>query len=304
MIQRFVYRGVEWIDLESPTYEEVIAISKERGLNRVIAEELSKPSIKPKVDLYRDYLYLVLHFPAVRQSHSGSMSQEVDFVVGKNFLITTHYDTVDPLHEFSKIFEVNAILDRSDFGEHAGYIFYYMLRHIYKGTENELENISEYLNTVEAAIFSGKEKDMVEKISHLGRDILDIKGILRPHRHILDSLTVAAVQFFGESFSFPMRAISNEYHRINNDVTHVSDLVAELRQTNNSLVSTRQNEIMKILTIMAFVTFPLSLIAGIFGMNTDFNPIVGMPFDFWVVIGIMAGLTSTFFIFFKYKKWL
>ena len=61
---------------------------------------------------------------------------------------------------------------------------------------------------------------------------------------------------------------------------------------------------MKILTIMAFVTFPLSLIASIFGMNTSTLPVVGYEYDFWVIIGGMFMFTVIFFAFFKYKKWL
>jgi magnesium transporter len=61
---------------------------------------------------------------------------------------------------------------------------------------------------------------------------------------------------------------------------------------------------MQIFTILAFITLPLTLITGIFGMNTDHTPIVGVPGDFWIVIGIMAVLGSSFFIYFKRKGWL
>ena len=61
---------------------------------------------------------------------------------------------------------------------------------------------------------------------------------------------------------------------------------------------------MKILTIMAFVTFPLSLIAAIFGMNTVYIPIIGTPGDFWIVMGIMGFATFLMFLYFKRKKWI
>ncbi|HEY4498627.1 MAG TPA: CorA family divalent cation transporter [Candidatus Paceibacterota bacterium] len=304
MVQKYVYRGVEWIDLDSPTYEEVATVARERNLNRVLAEELTKPSLKPKVDLYRDHLYLVLHFPAIRQSHTGPSNQEIDFIIGKDFIITTHYDTVDPLHEFSKIFEVNAILERSDFGEHAGYIFYYMLKHIYKGTENELESIKEKLETIEAGIFSGKERQMVERISHLGRDILAIKGALRPHQQILDSLTLAAVKFFGKDFEYPMHSITNEYFRINNEIAHASELMNELRETNNTLVSTHQNEIMQQLSVIAFIALPIGLVLTLFQIDTVSKPIVGTEGDFWIILSTVVAMALLLYSFAKAKKWL
>ena len=304
MTSKFVYHGIEWIDLESPTYEEVTAVAKEKNLNRVLAEELTKPSLKPKADLYQDYFYLVLHFPAIRHSHAKSTSQEIDFIVGKKFVITTHYDTIDPLHEFSKIFEVNSLLDRTDMGEHAGYVFYYMLRHIYKGTENELESIEERLASVETGIFSGKEREMVEQISHLGRDILDIKGILRPHEQVLDSLARAAAKFFGEEFSYPIHVVTNEYFRINNEVLHCSDLIAELRETNNALVSTHQNEIMKQLAVIAFIALPVGLVLTMLQIDFISRPFIGTEGDFWVILFGTVLLALLLYLFTKKKKWL
>jgi magnesium transporter len=70
------------------------------------------------------------------------------------------------------------------------------------------------------------------------------------------------------------------------------------------MLSTKQNEIMKIFTILAFVTLPLSLIAAVFGMNTTFIPIVGLPNDFWIIIGIMIITSLAMFAYFKYKKWI
>jgi magnesium transporter len=61
---------------------------------------------------------------------------------------------------------------------------------------------------------------------------------------------------------------------------------------------------MKTLTIMAFVTFPLTLVSSIFGMNTHYLPIVGLPGDFWIVTGTMLALAICFFLYFKRKGWL
>jgi magnesium transporter len=78
----------------------------------------------------------------------------------------------------------------------------------------------------------------------------------------------------------------------------------ELRETNNSLLTTKQNELMKTFTIMAFLMLPLSLIAGVFGMNAEHMPIIGNAFDFWIVLGCMLAVVVVFFAFFKYKRWL
>ena len=132
MLTKYTHNNITWIDLESPTKDEVHKIMGEYSIYPVVAEELLMPTMKPKVDIYDNYIYIILHFPAFRHTHGSQQNQEVDFIVGKDFIITTRYDTIDPLHKFSKVFEVNSILDKSGIDKHAGYIFFFMIKKLYK----------------------------------------------------------------------------------------------------------------------------------------------------------------------------
>ena len=305
MITKYRHKNLTWVDVESPTKEEIRELIKDYSIQLDVAEELLLPTIKPKIEFYENELiYLILHFPAFRHSHNSQKNQEVDFIIGKDFLITTRYDTIDPIHKFSKVFEANSILSKSYLGSHAGFLFFYMIRKLYRSLEHELEYIHDSLIEAEKGIFDGREKEMVVELSSISRDLLDFRQGTRMHKEILESLEVAGKKFFGEEFSKQLKAIVVEYHKIKSEISFNLDLLTELRETNNSLVSTKQNEVMKILTIMAFITFPLSLFASVFGMNTDYLPIVGKPNDFWIIVGSMAVATILFFSFFKYKKWL
>src|SRR3989344_5289573 len=164
MINKQEHNGLLWIDLENPTREEIREIMETYGVHPLVGEELLSPTLKPKVDLYPEYIYMILHFPAFRHSHGVKNEQEVDFIIGKKFLVTTRYDTVDPLHKFSKVFEVNSILDRSDIGKHAGFIFFYMIRKLYKSIGHELDFVSDALSAAENRVFAGNEKEMVFEI--------------------------------------------------------------------------------------------------------------------------------------------
>ena len=160
----------------------------EYDINPLVAEELLSPTLKPKVDFYRDYIYLILHFPAFRHTHQNTQSnQEVDFIIGKDHLITTRYDTIDPLHKFSKVFETDSILDKSDIGTHAGFVFFFMIKKLYKSLEHELEYIDDALETIEDEIFEGREKEMVVSLSIVSRDLLNFKQAMRTHKEVLDS---------------------------------------------------------------------------------------------------------------------
>jgi magnesium transporter len=303
MQSRHEHEGLVWVDLESPTRDEVRAIMSEFHIQPLIGEELLLPASKPHAEFLKGYVYLILHFPALRHSHKHR-EQEVDFVIGKQFLITTHYEAIDPIHNFSKVFEVDSALDANTIGDHAGFIFFAMLKRLYKGVEHELEFIRRDLTIIEEHIYSGEEVLMVEAISHVARDLLNLRQILEPHREVLHTMENEGAAFFGDDFVPYLRMLSNEYYKVHNHIMRLTESLHELRETNNSLLTTKQNETMKIFTIMAFVIFPLTLVAAIFSMDTKETPIVGAPHDFWIIVGMMALGASLMFIFFKRKKWL
>ena len=304
-MQKQSHNGITWIDVESPTRDEIRVLMEEYDLHPAIAEELLAPSLKPRLDVYNEGLYVILHFPAVRHTHKkDTKKQEIDFVLTKKNIITVRYDTVDALHKFEKIFEVNHVLDRASFGDHSGHLFFYMIKKLYKSLVHELEYMESAISHIEEEMFAGHEKDMVVSLSEMSRELIDFQRTISYHEEILDSLQAAGRSFYGDSFSLYLRRIVSEYRRVEDMLRGLREYVSELRETNNSLVSTKQNEVMKVLTIMAFVTFPLSLVASIFGMNTEYLPIVGRPGDFWIVIEIMAVLTLFMFWFFKHNKWL
>ncbi len=303
MLSRNTYKKLIWIDTQSPTKEEVRELMKEFDIHPVIAQELLTPTMRPRVDLYDNFIYLILHFPIFEHKHDNENSQEIDFIIGKNFLITTHYDMVDPLHEFSKVFEVNSIIDKSNMGDHAGFLFFYLIKELYKSLANELNGIDDRLEKIENQIFQGREKEMVKKISKINMELLNFKQSIRLHKDVLSSLEIAGTKFFGDKFVYYLSAITGEYYKIASQLEGNKETIAELRKTNDSLLSTKQNEVMKILTILAFITFPLSLIASIFGMNTKDTPIIGTNGDFWIVISTMVVGTIVMFIYFKHKKW-
>ncbi len=304
MIKTQEHNGLIWIDIENPTREEVRGVIEEYGINPLVGEELIFPSSKPKVDLYPNYIYLILHFPAFQHTHAEKMEQEIDFVIGKKFLITTRYDTIDPLHKFSKVFEVNSILDRSDIGEHAGFIFFYMIRKLYKSVAHELDFMSDTLRAIESRVFSGNERAMVLEISKISRELLHFKHALTSHREVLESFSVAARRFFGEDFSYHAKDIIGAYYRTAEMIAGNLEFLNELRETNNSLLSTKQNETMRVLAIISFVILPMSLVASIFGLSTPFIPFLSDPRGFYIVLGIMLLCGIVVYAFFKSRRWL
>lgn len=303
MQTRFEHRGVVWVDLETPTREEVQKIAEEFSLEPLIAEELLLPSPRPRAEFSSKYIYTILHFPALRHTHK-TREQEIDFVIGKKFLITTHYDTVDPLHKFSKVFEVGTVLDKTGLGDHAGFLFFYMLKQIYGSIEHEVEVVRRQLSDIEEHIYAEEEVEMVTAISRSARDLLNLRQTIEPHRDVLKELEMEGSKMFGDAFAPYLRALSNEYYRVHNHIMRHTEFLHELRETNNSLLTTKQNETMRVLTIMALLTFPLALFVAIIDVDAEHNPLNYVPYDFWFVVGVVLVSGLSMLTYFKYRKWL
>lgn len=303
MITKHANSGLVWIDLESPSQEEIRAISKEYGLNPLVSHELSTQTIKSQVDLYRNFIYLILHFPRLRRAKEEH-DQEIDFVIGKKFLITVRYGTSEVIHHILKIFETKATLNDGDFGSHAGFISFFLLGKLYESLIHELSAVRESLSAIEEKMYSGEERLMVVSLSRVSRDVLHFKRSLSMHRDMLESFEVAGKKFFGDAFAFHLRALSSNFYRVAHAVENNAAILSELRETNNALLSTKQNEIMKTLTVLAFIALPATTVLLLFQIETVSRPIVGLRFDFWILLCIVGGVALLFYWWFRHKRWL
>lgn len=300
MLTRYAQHALTWVDLVAPTPAEVRTLMKEFDLDPLIAEELLVPSFKSKVERRGDAIYVILHFPALRTTGSSARAeQEIDFVIGKHFLITARYENIDPLNSFAKAFEVNAVLGRGG-ATHGGHLFASMARKLYEALGNECDLMHRHLQDIEDHIFKGDERKMVVELSQAGRMIHDFRQSLAPHREMLQSFEPVAGRFFGTEFSYYVREIIGAYERIGRSLENLHDSLDELRATNDSLLNSKQNEIMKTLTVLNFIFLPITFVAGLFAMDTVNNP----TNNFWIIVGGILAIAFGCFIYFKRKGWL
>ncbi len=304
MISKYTYKKLEWIDIESPTREEIRTLSEEYNLPVLVGDELLAPSMPSKVDRYTDCIYVVLHFPqTIHNKHKNEAPHEIDFVIGKNFLMTIHYEASDPLHEFAKTFEVHSTLDKSPIGNHAGFLFFFIIRELYRASMLELDMMDKKLIEIEREVFKGNEKKMVKQIAEVNRALLDFRQALRFHRGILESLEKAGSEFFGSEFSYYLSAVTGEYNKVHTMMESHKETLTDLRKTNDSLLTVKTSDAIKTLTTLSFVLLPVGIIAWIFGMTTAF-PLIKTPLDFYRVLGVMAISVLIMFIYSRMRKWL
>ncbi len=302
MITRHSYGEIIWLDVDRPTREDTNLLIEEFNLHPILGNDLLSPSLRQKVEKYDDNIYLVLHFPVPHKDRDHSI-HEVDFVVGKDYIITVRYDALDPLHHFSKAFQVNAILGEERKDEHAGMFLYYMLKKLYESTSIALSLIGERLSVVEEGIFSGGEYKMVKDLSVIQRDVLLYHRSLRHHRSMLNTFADASTKFFGENYTPWTSELLGEYLKVEEKLEDRKEMINALRTTNDSLLAAKTNMTMRSLTLTSVPIFLATLVASLFIAETSGSPIHGTQNGFLALasITILTLVVSYTFLFYKHR---
>jgi len=300
MITTRAFMNQVWIDLNSPTKEEADSLILTQNISPTIVKDLLAPTPTQYAEEDGQAIYAVLHIPTFKHSHSALDSQEVDFIIKAEGVITARYDSIDAIHYFAKQIEVNEILNK---GKNS-HLFFNLIKEIYRGMADELAYMEDWMKEIEKNIFEGQEKEMVFTLSNAGRNLLNFKRMVDPHGNVFKFLEEIGQKKFGDEFEAEAKIISEEWHRMMKRVNNQMDLIAELRETNNSMLSTKQNEIMKNLAVIGSVLFPLTIIGQIFGMSIHYFPLIDNPNAFWIILGIMAVTMIATLIYAKAKKWM
>lgn len=303
MITRHARGDITWVDLESPTREELHAVMEEFHIDSHVEEEIVSPTAYPLFIASPDYAYLILHFPTADIA-GGARNQEIDFVVGKDFVITARYEVVGSILTLHKAFESEELLGIPSDGGTA-VLVERLLRRLYAAMGEETERVARTLERIEQAIFSGKERKTVRAISEAGRILLRFETTLARHTEPLTAfLTELHANFFGKKFSKQIARIEAERSHAASLVTSYRAVARELRTTNDSLLSSSQNEVMKVFTMMTVAFLPLTFIAGIFGMHAKNGPILGHQHDFLLIMILMIVVELLLILFLRLKKWI
>lgn len=301
MITQYHHNTLTWIDIQNPTSEDIAAVIGEFGIHPTWAGELLTPTERAKADTSEKSFYAVLHYPDHPSILHESRDIEVDYIISEKFLVTSHYAPIDTFLEFAKQFQVDSALGKNQMTTGAE-LFLELNNRLYRGLREELEPLRNEGKKIESEIFLGNEFRMVQEVSHLGRRVLDFRQSLRSHRIVLKSLELQSPKLFSNT-ALGEDLIFREYFRVENALENVRDLLRELRETNDSLLTAKNNEVTKKLTLMAFVTFPLSLVVTVLGLHNAPAFFHG-PNGFWTIVGILSGLFILMQIYFKYKKWI
>lgn len=305
MIHRNTLGDILWVDLVSPSQKEVLDVFTEFNLDKEASNDLARQSIRPRYTAFSNTTLIVLHFPAFNHRRAFPIGhlKEIDFVIGKNVLVTTRYENFAPIDTLIR--EITGGLALSTFKpKNASDFFCVMMRKLYEYLFDEVEEIQHKLQIAEEKIFRGEEKSMVERLSVISREVIDFKNALNHHLEILEQFKLETKNSLGADFDKRIKEIINLHGKIETSVSRCSEFLDELRKTNDSLLSAKQNDVMKRFTILAFIFLPLNFISALFGMNAKNMPIIGNDHDFYILLMLTAFVGCCTYFYFKLRKWL
>lgn len=304
MVTRHTRNGITWVDLECPNRDELREVMEEFDIGARVEEEIVSPTPYPLVLSCPSYVYLILHFPTANPQ-GGARSQEIDFIVGKKFVITARYEAVDSINSLQRLFETEELLNLPSHGTTAAPIVERVLRHIYGAIREQAEITARQTERIEENIFSGHEREMVLAISLVGRVLLRFHTALSRHEEPLKAFLqdLSAPGFFGKEFAAHAPHIQAEHDHTVAVVDSFRAVVHELRTTNESLLSASQNEIITRLTVITVLVLPLSVFTGFFGMNNEYLPFVNSPGFPYFSLAFMVTAVGLILLYFKARKW-
>ncbi len=305
MLFRYTYHNGVWIDLEHPTEEEIRSIVDEFSISERLQTELFEPTPTPIVASDAGVTFLVLHFPTHGTVDGEIEDQEVDFIIGNNFIITVRYKVVASLRSLQKLLETQKMIAADDSMESA-MLLEIIFTHLYTSVRDHINTVAGRLTAIEHDMFNGLERTTVRAISNTSREFLHTEASLVNQEEALERFLRFCITkgVFGPAFTERAERILAERAQVARLGATYRAVATDLRETNASLLEARQNEIMKRLTVISFSVLPLELIALIFGMHALGAPFEQNPNAFWIILALMLSVGTLITTFFARKRWL
>ncbi|MDO8494924.1 MAG: magnesium transporter CorA family protein [bacterium] len=274
-------------------------------LHPLVTSELARPTFYPKAENYSDHIFLILRFPQFNGIVHEIKASEIDLIILPNELIIVQYNEFSALDLLLKKIEEDPALRNEYFESSGAFVAYKILEHLFASLYKEMEHIGQTVDDLEDHLLNrDKAEELVSEISLLRREAIDFKRIVSPNLTILEELKDKPGEVFEKKFYPYIHKLYTINSRLINFIDGQITTLQVINETNESLLSHKISSIMKVLTMFSVIVFPLTLFATVWGMNVEHMPLVGHPFDFWLLL-IMMGLgTLGMLVLFKIKKWL
>jgi magnesium transporter len=302
LIETIQHQDLKWYHILTPTEENLSYLKDNFHFHPLDIEDCRSKTQRPKIDIYDDYYFVILHFPYFDKVNKFLKTKEVKIFWGKNYIITvgnSHWvvrDLFNRAKENEKLTD-ELLADSSD------RLLYRILERILSETFMLLSKVGEEVETINRDLFSKRAEKTIERISITRKNIILLDTIFKPQLRLFHKFESGEIKGFAQDMEEYWGNILDYYQKIWDLIEDDKELIEGLSKTFDSLQTNKINEIMKVLTFISTIILPLTFITGLYGMNINL-PFQNHPFAFWIVGGSMLLIFGILIFYFKRKRWM
>ena len=290
-----------WVDLDQPTPDEARILSDVFHFHELAIEDALSELHHPKVESYGDYLYLILHGIDFSASEHCFRTKDIDFFLGEQFLVTVHPGVS------RSIGKVGAVCGRDSriLGEGPGILLYRIVDTMVDNYRPEVDELSATLDELEEEVFEKPNTQLARRILNFKKDISSLRQVVLPQRDVVGRLARREFPLISEQLAYGFRDVHDHLVRLSDEAMFFQDRITSILDAHLSAVSNQLNQVMKVLTIIATLFMPLTVLTGVYGMNVPLPHLPGGErAQFWWVCGIMFAMSAGMLGFFRRKGWI
>jgi magnesium transporter len=290
-----------WVDIQDPVHEVLEPLIEERfGFHELAAEDSLSKNTLPKYDSFPDYDFFVFRAVDININVHGSQTYKLAAFLGRDFLFTIHRERMIPVDDISNRLpqDVRIMANGVDF------LLYSVVDEMVDAHFPLLERIEESVDDLQETIFKDANPAHLDELLHLKRDVNVLRRQSLPQRELLNQISRGDAQFIQRQHLIYFRDVYDHMFRISETIDIERDMMAGAMDAYLSVIANRTNEIMKVLTIFSAIMLPLTLIAGIYGMNFGNLPELHWHYGYWYALGLMAITAAVMLVWFRRRGWI
>lgn len=298
MKQALTSKGITWTDLEHPEPEELAAFVREVNLSAADAEFITQEHQRPEISAPPHYLLILCYVPVFDKTSRVTSGAPLYLVITAAGVWTLCYEPIPVLQKLIEEFTTAPVKQEEYFGDFPLSLALYILGRLTAASFRKLNRLAKHIDIAEDAAFNGNERQMVEEIALLARDVMDFRKIIRPQRSLFRELL--AHPFMSETAAVAWRRLANQTEKLWDILENLQENVMELGKTNNAVLQYKQNELLRLLTFYSIISIPALVLISPFNLNISHVRLNEFYFIlYWV---ILAGLVSTLLLIFLRSK--
>ena len=287
--------------MSNPTDEDGRMLSDVFHFHPLAVEDALAATNLPKVESYGDYLYLILHRIDFHAPEHCFRTHDVDFFLGRNYLVTIHSGESRSFEQVRDVCERNA----RALGEGAAALMHRIVDAMVDNYRPEIDELSNRLDDIEADVFERSSQNLSKRILDFKRDVSSLRRVVQPQRDVVARLARREFPFIDEQTSFGFRDVYDHLARLTDESMFFADRITGLLDAHLSQVSNNLNQVMKVLTVIATIFMPLTFVTGLYGMNVDLPHFgLGGTEMFWILMAVMLGIVVAMIVYFRRRRWI